>query len=55
MITNPLQRRSSYQLDGVKVEAREVHGRSTGLIDSAEAAAIDEEIMKEYITAESIY
>ena len=50
--TDPLQRQSSCQPDEIKVEDRELHGRYTRFVDSAEAAVIDEEMMKENIPAE---
>ena len=53
--TDPLQGQSNCQPDEIEVEDREVHGRSKRLVDSEEAAAIDEEMMKEDISAESIY
>ena len=55
MINDPLQKQSNYQPDEIKVEDRDVHGRSTRLVDSADADAIDEEMMKEDMLTASIY
>uniref|UniRef100_M4BKS0 Uncharacterized protein n=1 Tax=Hyaloperonospora arabidopsidis (strain Emoy2) TaxID=559515 RepID=M4BKS0_HYAAE len=55
MTTDPLQGQYNYQQDEIKVEDREVYGWSTRLVDSAEAAAIDEEMLQEDIPAATIY
>uniref|UniRef100_M4BNF5 Uncharacterized protein n=1 Tax=Hyaloperonospora arabidopsidis (strain Emoy2) TaxID=559515 RepID=M4BNF5_HYAAE len=55
MTTDPIRGQPNCQPDEIKVEDREVHSRSTRLVDSAEAATIDEEMMREDLPAAAIY
>ena len=52
--TDPLQGQSNFQPDEIKVEDREVHDQYTRLVDSAEAAALDDEMLKGDIPAPAI-